>query len=45
MAFKTDWKKGAQFTHSDLAIETSLTLHLVFKQGLRQTEVFLESLF
>ena len=38
-------KKGAQPTYSDLAIETSLTLRLVFKQGLRQTEGFIESVF
>ena len=42
---KPTGKKGAQFTYSDLAIETSLTLRLVFKQGLRQTEGFVESLF
>ena len=42
---KPTGKRGAQLTYSDLAIETSLTLRLVFKQGLRQTEGFVESLF
>ena len=42
---KPTGKRGAQFTYSDLAIETSLTLRLVFKQGLRQTEGLVEPLF
>ena len=37
-------KRGAQPVYSDLAIETSLTLRLVFKQPLRQTTGLLRSL-
>ena len=38
-------KPGGQSKFSDLAIETALTLRLVFKQGLRQTEGFIGSVF
>ena len=37
--------RGAQAEFSDLAIETALTLRLVFSLPLRQTEGFLRSLF
>ncbi|MBF0300819.1 MAG: transposase [Oligoflexia bacterium] len=37
-------KKGGQQLYSDMAIETSLTVRLVYKLGLRQTEGFLESI-
>lgn len=37
-------KRGGQWNYSDLAIETALTIRLVFKQPLRQTEGFLQSL-
>lgn len=43
LAVKTG-KRGAQPVYSDLAIETSLTLRLVFKQPLRQTTGLLRSL-
>jgi len=36
-------RRGAQGKYSDLAIETALTLRLVFKLPLRQTEGFLRS--
>jgi hypothetical protein len=36
---------GGQFFYSDLAIETSLMLRLVFRQALRQTEGLLASIF
>ncbi len=38
-------RRGAQPKFSDLAIETALTLRLVFHPPLRQTEGFLRSLF
>lgn len=38
-------KRGGQLKYSDLAIETALTLRLVFNLPLRQTEGFLNSLF
>ena len=38
-------KRGAQLQYSDLAIETALTLRLLFHLPLRQTEGFLNSLF
>ena len=37
--------RGAQLKYSDLAIETALTLRLLFHLPLRQTEGFLHSLF
>lgn len=37
-------QRGAQFRYSDLAIETSLTLRVLFKQPLRQTEGLVNSL-
>ena len=37
-------KRGGQLKYSDLAIETALTLRLIFNLPLRQTEGFLESL-
>ena len=37
--------RGAQLKYSDLAIETALTLRLLFRLPLRQTEGFLHSLF
>ncbi|MBF0298732.1 MAG: IS5 family transposase [Oligoflexia bacterium] len=37
-------KKGGQQLYSDMAIETALTVRLVYKLGLRQTEGFLESI-
>jgi len=36
--------KGGQRDYSDVAIETALTIRLVFKSALRQTEGFLDSL-
>ena len=38
-------KRGAQLKYSDLAIETALTLRLLFHLPLRQTEGFVHSLF
>ncbi len=38
-------KRGGQPKFSDLAIETALSLRLVFKQGLRQTKGLVESIF
>jgi hypothetical protein len=38
-------RRGGQRKYSDLAIETALTLRLVFSLPLRQTEGFLSSLF
>jgi hypothetical protein len=43
LAVKTG-NRGGQPVYSDLAIETSLTLRLVFKQPLRQTTGLLRSL-
>ncbi len=40
-----DGKRGGQLKYSDLAIETALTLRLIFNLPLRQTEGFLRSLF
>ena len=37
--------RGGQFKYSDLAIETALTLRLIFHLPLRQAEGFLNSLF
>jgi len=37
-------KRGGQEKFSDLAIETSLSLRLIFKQGLRQTEGLIGSI-
>ena len=37
-------QRGAQFLYSDLAIETALTLRLIYHLPLRQTEGFVESL-
>jgi hypothetical protein len=37
-------KRGRPATYSDLAIETCVTLGLVYKQRLRQTEGFVESI-
>ena len=37
-------KRGGQLRYSDLAIETALTLRLIFQLPLRQTEGFLRSL-
>jgi len=42
---KPSGKSGAPRKYSDLAIETALTLRLVFHLPLRQTEGFLNSLF
>jgi len=42
---KQNGKRGAQPKYTDLAIETSLSLRLVFKQALRQTEGLIKSLF
>lgn len=36
-------QRGAQFVYSDVAIETALTLRLVYHLALRQTEGFVES--
>jgi hypothetical protein len=40
----TNGKRGAQEVYSDLAIETALTLRLLFHLPLRQTEGFLRSI-
>ena len=37
--------RGGQWKYSDVAIETALTLRLLFRLPLRQTEGFLHSLF
>ena len=37
-------RRGGQLHYSDLAIETALTLRLIFKLPLRQAEGFLNSL-
>ncbi len=37
--------RGGQLKYSDLAIETALTLRLIFHLPLRQTEGFLTSIF
>ena len=42
---KSRKKRGGQRIYSDLAIETGLTVRLVYHLGLRQTEGFLASLF
>ncbi len=36
--------RGGQYDYSDLAIETALTIRLIFRQPLRQTEGFVRSL-
>ena len=36
-------QRGAQFQYSDLAIETALTLRLIYHLSLRETEGFVES--
>ena len=36
-------QRGAQFVYSDVAIETALTLRLIYHLPLRQTEGFVES--
>ncbi len=41
---KPTGRRGAQYQFSDLAIETALTLRLVFNLPLRQTEGFLRSI-
>jgi IS5 family transposase len=41
----SDGRRGGQLKYSDLAIETTLTLRLVFNLPLRQAEGFLQSLF
>ena len=38
-------KRGGQLQYSEVAIETALTLRLVFHLPLRQTEGFLRSIF
>ena len=38
-------RRGGQLRYSDLAIETALTIRLIFTLPLRQTEGFLTSLF
>ena len=38
-------KRGGQLQYSDLAIETALTLRLIFHLPLRQPEGFLTSIF
>ena len=40
-----DQRIGRPRLYSDLAIETALTLRLLFKLPLRQTEGFLKSIF
>jgi hypothetical protein len=42
---KSSRRRGGQRKYSDLAIETALTLRLLFKLPLRQVEGFLRSLF
>ena len=42
---KPNGKPGGQLKYTDLAIETALSLRLIFKQGLRQTEGFVGSIF
>ena len=42
---KPSRKRGAQAKYSDFAIETALTIGLVFKLPLRQTEGFVSSIF
>ena len=42
---KPSGRRGGQRRYSDLAIETALTLRLLFKLPLRQAEGFLRSLF
>ena len=37
--------RGGQLKYSDLAVETALTIHLIFHLPLRQTEWFLTSIF
>ena len=42
-AYQGPAQRGAQFVYSDLAIETALTLRLIYHLALRQTEGFVES--
>ncbi len=42
---KATGQRGGQLRYSDLAIETALTLRLVFRLPLHQAEGFLASLF
>ena len=42
---KKNGKRGGQPVYSDIAIETSLSLRMIFQLPLRQTEGFLGSLF
>lgn len=42
---KPTGRRGAQPKYSDLAIETTLTLRLIFRLPLRQSEGFLRSIF
>ena len=41
--YKGAAKRGGQFTYSDLAIETALTIKAVYHLGLRQTEGMIAS--
>ena len=41
--YKGAAKRGGQYTYSDLAIETALTIKAVYHLGLRQTEGMIES--
>ena len=43
-AYQGPAQRGAQFVYSDLAIETALTLRLIYHLALRQTEGFVESI-
>ena len=43
-AYQGPAQRGAQFLYSDLAIETALTLRLIYHLPLRQTEGFVESI-
>ena len=43
-AYQGPGQRGAQFLYSDLAIETALTLRLIYHLPLRQTEGFVESI-
>ena len=38
-------KSGGQLKYSDIAIQTCLTMRLIYKLALRQTEGFMNSLF
>ena len=43
-AYQGPAQRGAPFLYSDLAIETALTLRLIYHLLLRQTEGFVESI-